>query len=142
MYYYSPYYGPLFELPLEERHEDKTKKMMMFMPLEETFIKGNVVKEQYCPYHNYTPVMPKGKSEQEQLLIALMAYGHNIHDLILYLDVYPSNMQALQLMQEYQNKYQTLENDYVRKYGPLCKEKGQEENEFVWVKIKSPWLGN
>lgn len=141
MYYFDPYYSLFFEQLNNDYSEQRSSSSSPFFSLEETFIKGNLIKNQYCPYRNIPQYMPRPKDEKESLLLTLMIYGHNIHDLVLYLDIYKDDPKALNLYKQYKEKYHQLEKEYISKYGPLCPYQETDKKEFMWVKIPSPWLG-
>lgn len=141
MYYYDPYYNPYMMPASFDYSEQRASTSSPFYSLEEAFIKGNLIKNQFCPYRNLTQYMPRPIDEKESMQLTLMIYGHNIHDLVLYLDVYKDDKHALKLLKEYKAKYHQLEKEYVNKYGPLCAYEENEGKDFMWVKVKSPWMG-
>ena len=62
-----------------------------------------------------------------------------MHDMNLYLDIYPNDREALDKFNEYRNKANELITKYERKYGPLMVKSSDTDNSFNWVS-KWPWV--
>ena len=105
----------------------------------EGFLKGNAFRDQYIPYKDYKPLKLNINSEQEELLFNISEYGFMMHDLNLYLDLNPSDREALDKFNEYRNKCNELVNKYERKYGPLLVNDSDTKMSFNWVN-KWPWV--
>ena len=112
-------------------------KLDLFNPYE-GYLKGNAFKNEYIPYKNYKVVKPEINSEQEEMLVNLGENSFMMHDLNLYLDLYPNDMEALNKFNEYRNKTNELITKYERKYGPLMV-KSSDTSMFNWVS-KWPWV--
>ena len=62
----------------------KETRVDKFLTPEEGFLKGNLEKNEYVPYKNYTYFKLQPETEKENLLFKLMAYSFAINDLNLY----------------------------------------------------------
>ena len=94
----------------------------------EGYLKGNSFKDEYIPYKNYKVAKLNINSEKEEMLINIGEYSFMMHDLNLYLDVHPNDVEALRKFNEYRNKTNELINNYERKYGPLSQKGNVESN--------------
>ncbi len=105
----------------------------------EGFIKGNLFKNLYNEYKNYKPINPNINSEKEELLFNLDQICFAMHELNLYLDVYPNDQNYLNLYTEYENTYNKLLYSYEQKYGPINVNNINDTTPFSWVNTKFPW---
>lgn len=105
----------------------------------EGYLKGNAFKNEYIPYKNYAPIKPIINSEKEEMLVNIGQYSFMMHDLNLYLDVYPDNQEALNKFREYRNKTNELITKYERKYGPLTVMSDDSKTSFNWLNTW-PWV--
>lgn len=106
----------------------------------EGYLKGNAFKNEYIPYKNYQVIKPSINSEKEEMLVNISEYGFMMHDLNLYLDVYPNDKEALDKFSEYRNKANELITKYERKYGPLAiKNDVSSKTSFNWINYW-PWV--
>ncbi len=114
------------------------KELNLFNPYE-GYLKGNSFKNEYIPYKNYRVQNIDINNKKDEMLINIGEYSFIMHDLNLYLDVYPDNQEALNKFNEYRNKTNELITKYERKYGPLAI-KGDVSNNtpFNWI-VKWPW---
>ena len=65
---------------------------------KEGFLRGNMFKDEYMPYKNYSYISISPKSEREAELFNVMQYEFAINDLNLYLDLNPNNEYALNIL--------------------------------------------
>ena len=116
-----------------------TQKLDLFNPYE-GYLKGNAFKNEYIPYKNYQADRLNINNEKEEMLINISEYSFMMHDMNLYLDVYPNDKEALNKFIEYRNKTNELITKYERKYGPLAV-KGNVSGDipFNWVS-SWPWV--
>ena len=117
---------------------NNTNKLDLFNPYE-GYLKGNAFKDEYIPYKNYSVEKPVISSEKEEMLINIGQYSFMMHDMNLYLDVYPNDKDALYKFNEYQNKTKELIMKYERKYGPLTIKSNDDKESFNWV-VSWPWV--
>lgn len=114
------------------------KRLDLFNPYE-GFLAGNAFKNEYIPYKNYKVYKVKINSEQEEMLFNISEYCFMMHDMNLYLDVYPNDQEALNKFNEYRSKANELITKYERKYGPIMIKSSDNENGFNWVS-NWPWV--
>lgn len=112
----------------------------LFNPYE-GYLKGNAFKNEYKPYKDYKVAKLNINSEKEELLTAIGESSFMMHDLNLYLDVHPEDMDALNKFSMYREKTNQLITNYERKYGPICV-KGDVPNRipFAWEENNWPWV--
>ncbi len=106
----------------------------------EGYLKGNMFNNLYEQYKNYIPSNVKISNEKDEALFNLNQIGFAVHELNLYLDVYPDNQEALNLFSNYTRMYNQMLNDYQEKYGAL-KVNSVNGNSipFAWVDSSFPW---
>ena len=110
----------------------------LFGPYE-GYLNGNMFKDLYNQYKNYRPNMVRINNEKEESIFNLNQVQFAMHELNLYLDVYPNDRNAMNIFLNYKNTYKQLLEDYENKYGPLevCGVNGGTP--FSWVNDKFPW---
>ena len=106
---------------------------------KEGFERGNIFSDLYSQYKNYKPVILKANNQQESKLLELQTICFAIHELNLYLDLYPNDQSILTLFNDYRSKYLNMLKDYEEKYGPLTVDSNANSNSFVWVTESWPW---
>ena len=119
-------------------NEYMMNKLDLFNPYE-GFLAGNAFKREYVPYKDYKVYKVKINSEQDEMLFNISEYAFMMHDLNLYLDVFPNDTDALNKFNEYRNKRNELTEKYERKYGPLCVTSSDNNKSFNWIN-KWPWV--
>lgn len=104
------------------------------------FIKGNMFKDLYNSYKNYKPTNLNPKNEKEAMLWSFLQYKFALHDLNLYLDVYPTDTNVLNSYKQYLNIMNETMNEYEKKYGPLtCSSIYSFGNDWKWDNSPWPW---
>ena len=114
-----------------------TNSLDLFNPYE-GFLKGNGFRDLYVPYKNYKVAKINFNNEKEELLFNISEYSFMMHELNLYLDVNPSDNEALNKFNEYRIKTNELIMKYERKYGPLMVNSDTNKS-FNWIN-KWPWV--
>ena len=114
---------------------DNNKKLDLFNPYE-GYLKGNAFRDQYIPYKNYKVAKINFNSEKEELMFNISEYAFMMHEMNLYLDVYPDDIQAIGLYNQYKEEANNLQNEYESRYGRISL--GINED-FNWDWVKSPW---
>jgi len=117
---------------------DNNKRVELFNPYE-GFLKGNAFVNEYIPYKNKKVIKPTINSEQEEMLFNISEYAFMMHDMNLYLDIYPNNKEILDKFNIYRDKANELIMKYERKYGPLEVSNSDTDNVFNWVS-SWPWV--
>ena len=110
----------------------------LFNPYE-GFLKGNAFRNEYIPYKNYKVAKVDINSEREEMLLNISEYCFMMHDMNLYLDIHPTDKEALNKFNEYRNKANELMMKYERKYGPLMVSDSDVNKSFNWVS-NWPWV--
>lgn len=111
-----------------------------FLQPEEGFLRGNMETNSYIPYKNMTYIKPVINSEKQPDLYKLQQMAFAAHDINLYLDTHPNDIEAIKLYNEYSKQEEILRNSYERKYGPV--DLSFNDNLTTWEWIKSPWPWN
>ncbi len=126
----------LFKIPgtdfKMEKQDDK------FLSPEEAFLRGNIEKNTYVPYKQYTYFKLKPENEQESMLLKIMAYTFAINELNLYLDLHPEETKTFEKFKNYITELNELETTYTNKYGPLTINQTNKAN-FNWLNNPWPW---
>ena len=118
---------------------DKSK--MDLYDANEAFTKGTIFKTLYKPYRNYLPKEPMSMTEKGKGMLEIQMYNAASHDLGLYLDVFPNDVNVLRLRNEYLEKYNRALKAYQDKYGAIeCKE--SKKVPYSWSTTSWPWEGN
>ncbi len=119
-----------------DNEEEKKIKVKLYEPTE-GFIKGNMFENEYKPYKNYRPCMPKTTCEKTAKLYKIMELEFVINDLNLWLDIHPNDKKVFECLKIAIEKLCILENDYVKEYGPI-KITDNIFDKNLWVK-NWPW---
>ncbi len=115
-----------------------SNNLELFNPYE-GFLKGNAFKNEYIPYKNYKVSKINFNSEKDELLFNISELCFVMHEMNLYLDVNPDNIEARNKFNEYRNKVNELTIQYERKYGPLEVIQSSVKQSFNWLK-EWPWV--
>ena len=113
---------------------DNLSRNNTLVSVKEGFNKGNMFENLFWPYKYIANV--KASNPQEELLLRLQMYAFAAHEMNLYLDVYPDDVQAIGLYNQYKEEEMKLTDEYESKYGRICL--GINEN-YTWDWVKSPW---
>ena len=68
----------------------------------------------------------------------VMTLGFAVHELGLYLDLHPSDCEALELFNAYASQLNEAKRKYEEKHGPLSMKSGGGD-EYTWAKMPWPW---
>lgn len=108
----------------------------------EGFIKGNLFKNLYSQYKNYKPRTISPTSDREEALLNLNQIQFAMHELNLYLDIYPNDANAMKEFRNLKNTYNNLLNDYENRFGPITVNSEYLNNTpFAWSVSAWPWNG-
>lgn len=105
---------------------------------KEGFLKGNMFKNEYEPYKNFSYMPLNASSEKEKRLYQIMALEFAINDLNLYLDLHPDDKEILNQFKKIVEEVQIKQDEYVKKYGPLMLNQ-VKGNKFNWIDSPWPW---
>lgn len=124
-----------------EKKDDAISKIKknLFTP-DVAFSNGTIFKCLYEPYKNFVPSKPTASNEKDRALLAVQMYGAALHDINLYLDVFPNDLEALKIRKEYYEKYKRAKEEYEEKYSPYCLLSDFSENKpFGFSTENFPW---
>ena len=85
--------------------------------ISEGFARGNLFKDEYKPYKNYTVKKIIPRTKREELLLEIMELSFAINDLNLYLDLHPKDSKMLKKFNDLVEKSCKCEMEYVKNYG-------------------------
>lgn len=106
--------------------------------LEKGFYKGSIFTNIYEPYKNYYFEL-KPCSEFEEINLKLKMLSFAINDLNLYLDLYPTDKELLNIFNNYSCEFKQLEKLYNEKYSSLSIDGKKYVDNFDYTKSPWPW---
>lgn len=109
----------------------------LFNPYE-GLIRGNLFKNIYDPYKNQKPYAIKPMNNQAKMLTDIDSLEFALIDLILYLDVYPDDKNAIELFNKYRNEQNELLHTYQNEFGPILLN-SDSLNNMPWMWDNKPW---
>ena len=111
----------------------------LFNP-NEGYTKGNMFKNLYDPFMNYTPARLTARNAREEALLNLGQMHFAMHEANLYLDNFPDDRAMLNKFNEFRKNYEQLLNDYQSKYGPIeITSPYMTNTPFAWSTDVFPW---
>ena len=102
------------------------------------FLRGNMFKNEYETYKNYTYRKLNPTSKKEQSLYELMKLSFAINDLNLLLDINPNDNNINKIFKKYVETYYEKKLEYVKMYGPIVLEDSSNEK-YDWLINPWPW---
>ena len=105
---------------------------------EEGFNKGNMFQNLYSKYKNYVYKL-NVNNKKDELLYKIQMYTFALKDLILYLDVHPTDQNILGEYQKIKNTLNDLIAKYENNYNPLCASKVDSDDTWTWINNPWPW---
>lgn len=102
------------------------------------FIRGNMFKNLYDPYKLNEPYDIKPMNEQAELLTLLNSLGFAMIDLNLYLDIYSSDTNMIDLYNQFRKEKEQILKEYENKYGPITLN-SDTLNTTPWAWNDMPW---
>lgn len=115
--------------------------LLLYGPYE-GYIKGNLFKNLYSQYKNYRPSSISPTNDKEEALLNLNQIQFAMHELNLYLDVYPNDSSAMRQFTTLKNTYNNLLNDFENRFGAIninCEY--LNSTPFSWSSSSWPWNG-
>lgn len=110
---------------------------LTLVPVNTGHNRGNLFKNLYWPYKYEAQVNPG--NERERLLNKIQQYNFAAIDLDLYLDVFPDDMQAIGLFNQYREEALKYQSEYDRKYGSLLLSGNLDQMPWEWLNGPWPW---
>lgn len=115
-------------------------KDSMLFSAHEGFEKGNMFKNLYEQYKNYKPKDLNPRDEREQALLQIDQLSFAMHEINLYLNIFPDDINMINKYNEFQRNYNQILNYYESRFAPI-----QTNNEFMttspfaWTADPWPW---
>ena len=101
------------------------------------YIYGNMFKDEYVPYKNYSVYRLNGKDEKERLKLKIMEETFIINDLNLYLDIHPNDEDMFNEFKKHNELLEEYKNEYENIYSSLCL--SGIKNKYNWINSPWPW---
>ena len=98
---------------------------------EEGLIKGNMFKDEYIPYKDYTPKKLYATDNKNEIKLKLYETYFAITDLNLYLDLNKDDNEIFETYKSFINEFNKYKEEYESIYGPL---------EITCITNKYDWL--
>lgn len=112
---------------------------MLFGPYE-GFTRGNMFRDSYEQYKNYQPAILTPRNEQEEALLNLNQFQFAMHELNLYLDVFPNDTNMMNQFVTFRNNYNRLLSEYENRYGAInVNSTSLSSTPFGWSTQQWPW---
>ncbi len=104
----------------------------------EGFNRGNMFDNLYSKYKNHVYNL-KVNNKKDELLYKIQIYNFAIRDLCLYLDIHPTETNALKLFSEYNKELNKLKKEYDTMYSPLNINEVESSTKWTWINNPWPW---
>ena len=119
-----------------------TKTELDLIPIDEVLAKGTLFKNLYEPY-KIIPRRPEAETEQETLMQELQTYAIAGMDLNLYLDVNPTDREAIMLINMINERARETVKQYEQKFGPInINSDALKGFPWTWIMSRWPWEGS
>lgn len=115
-------------------NSDNSNELYEIINPTEAFNRGNLFNNYFWPYKYVANVEPT--NERQSLMNKIQMYSFSAHELNLYLDVYPNDMQAVGLYNQYSQEANRYSKEYELKYGAITL---NSDEKYPWQWINSPW---
>lgn len=117
---------------------DCYSKDMLFQS-EEAFMLGNLFQNLYQSYKGFSNYCIQPMNKRQQLLLNVQIYEFVAHEINLYLDNHPNDVEMIKLYHEYIKKADKAKKNYEMNFGPLEVRNSNETKPFQWIKSPWPW---
>lgn len=126
--------------PLSPGMAPPTATLNVFSP-EEGFVKGTMFRGIYRPYKNYTPRLPTPPDEKSAMMQEVNKYAFAAHDILLYLDNFPNDQEAINLYNRFMEAYLRARDAYEERFGAITTESDALKTApFSWTVGGWPWV--
>ena len=130
------------KMQLKHRQENNVLTSADLLPIDEVLAKGTIFRKLYETY-KIIPKNPVPNSEQEKLMQEIQTYCIACIDMTLYLDVNPSDKDAIDLFNMIKDRKEESKKKYEQIYGPLSlKSETLKGIPWTWLISKWPWVGS
>ena len=104
---------------------------------EEGYIYGNMFKDEYTPYKNYSVYKLNASNPEEELKLKIMEETFIINDLNLYLDIHSKDNDIYEIFRKHERLLNKYIGDYEESYGSILLN-GKSDN-YNWINNPWPW---
>jgi len=102
--------------------------------VKDGFNRGNMFDNLFMPYKYIADIKPSDR--RNKLMMDIQMFCFAAHELNLYLDLYPDDIQAIGLYNQYKEEANRLTYEYEKEFGKI--ELNINES-YTWDWVKSPW---
>jgi hypothetical protein len=102
--------------------------------IKEGFNRGNMFDNLFIPYKYIANL--EEKDRRSKLMLDIQRYCFAAHEMNLYLDLYPNDIQAIGLFNQYKQRENELINEYEREFGIINLDINES---YTWDWDNSPW---
>ena len=96
----------------------------------------------YRPYKNYQPRLMTPPDEKSALMQEVNKYAFAAHDILLYLDNFPNDQEAINLYNRFMESYVRARDAYEERYGAITTSSATLGSApFSWTVGGWPWVG-
>ena len=104
---------------------------------EEGYIYGNMFKDEYTPYKNYSVYKLNASNPEEELKLKIMEETFIINDLNLYLDIHPKDNDIYEIFRKHERLLNKYIGDYEESYGSILL--NGKSDTYNWINNPWPW---
>ena len=101
------------------------------------FIRGNMFKDLFDQYGKVYDIKPM--NEQAELLTYLDMFEFACIDLALYLDIYPNDLEMLNIYNQINNEKVNVLSKYEESFGAITQNSKYLNNSWSWDNSPWPW---
>lgn len=104
---------------------------------EDGYIYGNMFKDEYTPYKNYSVYKLNASNPEEELKLKIMEETFIINDLNLYLDIHPKDNDIYEIFKKHERLLNKYIGDYEESYGSILL--NGKSDTYNWINNPWPW---
>lgn len=104
---------------------------------EDGYIYGNMFKDEYTPYKNYSVYKLNTSNSEEELKLKIMEETFIINDLNLYLDIHPKDNDIYEIFKKHERLLNKYIGDYEESYGSILL--NGKSDTYNWINNPWPW---
>ena len=104
---------------------------------EDGYIYGNMFKDEYTPYKNYSVYKLNASNPEEELKLKIMEETFIINDLNLYLDIHPKDSDIYEIFRKHERLLNKYIGDYEESYGSILL--NGKSDTYNWINNPWPW---
>ena len=104
---------------------------------EDGYIYGNMFKDEYTPYKNYSVYKLNTSNSEEELKLKIMEETFIINDLNLYLDIHPKDNDIYEIFRKHERLLNKYIGEYEESYGSILL--NGKSDTYNWINNPWPW---